>query len=110
MTGFKICGGTDEGQGKGFHVGLRNGLTVSVQFGRGNYCEHHNDHDWGKPEEGQSFDAETAIFAPDMGDLIPVNGHVVQGWQTPDDVVRLLTIAARQKPTVTHIRMEKADR
>jgi len=102
MIGFKLC--TD----KGFHIGLSNGFTVSVQFGRGNYCEHYNDSNWQKPNEGSSFDAETAIFSP-KDDLIPVNGETVQGWQQPDDVVRLLTVVARQKPTVTRIRMQKGE-
>jgi len=103
VIGFKIC------DDKGFHIGLRNGFTVSVQFGRGNYCEHHHDSNWGKPNKGSSFDAETAVFSP-KDDLIPVNGDSVQGWQTPDDVVLLLAIVARQKPTATHIRMRKKDR
>jgi len=57
----------------------------------------------------QRGDAETAVFSP-KDDLIPVNGDSVQGWQTPDDVVLLLAIVARQKPTATHIRMRKKDR
>ncbi len=102
MQGFKIC------DDKGFHIGLSNGFTVSVQFGRGNYCEHHRDGNWDEPNKGSSFDAETAVFDP-RDDLIPVNGDIVQGWQTPDDVVRLLTVVARQKPAATHIRMKKGD-
>ena len=59
MIGFKIC------DDKGFHIGLRNGFTVSVQFGRGNYCEHHHDPNWSKPNKGSSYDAETAVFSPE---------------------------------------------
>lgn len=101
MRGFKIC------DGKGFHIGLRNGFTVSIQFGRGNYCEHHRNPNWGLPEEGSSYDAETAVFTPDGKSFVKVNGDEVQGWQSPEDVVRLLTAVARQKPTTTSIRIRK---
>ena len=100
MQGFKIC------EDKGFHIGLDNGFTVSVQFGRGNYCERHNDPNWDAPNAGSSYDAETAVFSPEDY-LIPVNGDTVQGWQRPNDVVRLLTVVARQKITATHIRLKK---
>lgn len=99
-NGFKIC------DGKGFHIGLQNGFIVSVQFGRGNYCEHHQDPAWGTPEKGDSYNAETAVFAPN-GDMMPVNGDAVQGWQSPDDAVRLLATVARLNPTATRIRVRK---
>ncbi len=36
VTGFKI---TD---GKGFHITFKNGWTISVQFGPGNYCDNYD--------------------------------------------------------------------
>ncbi len=107
-TGFRICGSREkrECHCKGFHVGLRNGFTVSVQFGRGSYCEHHHDSLWDVPEKGRSYNAETAVFDP-KDELMPVNGETVQGWQSPDDVVRLMGVVARLKPTATRIRVRK---
>lgn len=106
MTGFRICSPIKKRdcRCKGFHIGLSNGFTVSVQFGRGNYCEHHRDPVWDAPEKGSSYNAETAVFSP-KGELMPVNGETVRGWQSPDDVVRLLSTVARLKPTATCIRV-----
>ena len=49
--------------GKGFHIEFENGVTVSIQFGPGNYCEHRNeipknnlDNFW------ESEDAEVAVM------------------------------------------------
>ncbi len=101
MSKFKIS------HGKGFGITLYNGLTVSVQFGRGNYCEHHNDmHNWDVPEKGESFDAETAIIN-ESNDFVRVNGEVVQGWQSPDQVAMLISAAARQKSGVKFITIRK---
>ncbi len=36
---FSITGG------RGFQLKLQNGVTISVQFGPGNYCEHYEDLD-----------------------------------------------------------------
>ena len=106
-TGFKICSPKKhECRCRGFHVGLSNGFTVSVQFGRGNYCEHHHDPLWDKPEKGSSYNAETAVLNP-KDELMPVNGDTVQGWQSPEDVVRLMATVARLKPTATRIRVRK---
>ena len=42
---------------KGFHLDLPNGVTVSVQFGPGNYCDHDVQH--------QSFDAPKKAMGGD---------------------------------------------
>ena len=36
MNGFKVTGG------KGFHLTFENGVTISTQFGGGNYCDNHD--------------------------------------------------------------------
>lgn len=36
MKGFKVTGG------KGFHLTFENGITISTQFGGGNYCDNHD--------------------------------------------------------------------
>lgn len=44
----------------GFHIVFKNGLTLSTQFGRGNYCNNHQD---GSRDRLESCpDAEIAIW------------------------------------------------
>lgn len=97
MAGFKST------RRKGFHIGFDNGLTVSVQWGSGNYCDNHwdsgfnDDHDW------QSSDAEVAIWHkehPSAWDFLDIfyflpgvqgEGHGgVCGYLDPEDVAELL--------------------
>jgi len=96
MAGFKVMGN------HGFHVTFENGLTVSVQFGGGNYCANHNDFELlGHELERQiveSFDAEIAIWERG-GQWITKefkgNGDVL-GWQSPSDVLEALNWAAKR--------------
>jgi hypothetical protein len=86
---FKTCGQ------KGFHITFENGYTVSVQFGAGNYCDNYalgimEYHDKAVPP---SRTAETALLAPN-GDFVQYKDDVVQGRQTPEDVLELMNYAA----------------
>jgi hypothetical protein len=103
----------DEGftitNGRGFQVTFKNGYTVSVQFGRGNYCQNQT---VSNPilqmvEAMQPFtgdvvcpDAEVAVWKDD-GELIPLrryhNNDSVGGYFTPAKVLNLLNWAAKQK-------------
>jgi hypothetical protein len=49
--------------GKGFHMTFKNGLTLSVQFGKGNYCKNYSI-PWEKErEQGLTCeDAEIAVW------------------------------------------------
>jgi hypothetical protein len=50
-------------QNKGFRMTFQNGYTISVQFGKGNYC--HNRHSTDNPKEidvYNSKDAEVAVW------------------------------------------------
>jgi hypothetical protein len=50
-------------ENKGFQLTFKNGYTISVQFGRGNYCSNRNNLD--KPEEQivyKSVNAEVAAW------------------------------------------------
>ena len=47
---------------KGFHITFKNGCTVSVQFGKGNYCSNYHDEIRIYEESKTSIDAEVAIF------------------------------------------------
>ena len=105
--GFRIT------RGKGFHITFENGITVSVQFGGGNYCEHYNDM-IGMEREMQdhwqminnpvqeSRDAEVAIWGKDGRWLTPLytgNGDDVIGWQSPKQVLDILTWASKLEVT-----------
>ena len=90
--GFRSC------ENKGFQITFNNGWTVSVQFGKGNYCERRsfNDDAW-MPETDeiiQSADAECAVWDAN-GDWMQLNnGDDVIGWQAPDDVAALIARVA----------------
>jgi hypothetical protein len=73
-------------RGFGCRLGLDNGVSVSVQWKYGNYC--HNRYN----EEPSEFspDAEIAVFTPD-GDWASLGTDTVQGWQTVDDVMNIIS-------------------
>ena len=80
---------------KGFHIVFANGWTVSVQFGPGNYCEHHDrmfSEDEACGKEGSS-NAEVAAWGPD-GKMVNLGDDTVRGWQSPAAILALLNAAA----------------
>lgn len=91
MTGFKITGN------KGFHITFANGVTVSVQFGVGNYCDNHSafgllGHELEKQVIGSS-NAEIAIWGKDGNWLTKEfrdMGDDVLGYLTPTEVLDAL--------------------
>ena len=86
--GFMLTGG------KGFQIMLANGMTVSVQWGAGNYCQN-NRGDFGR-EYPSCADAETAVWDK-AGKFIKreVNAYdEVQGHQSPDKVAATIAWAA----------------
>jgi hypothetical protein len=96
-------------RGKGFHVTFKNGYTVSVQFGYGNYTEAYNNEFSSFEEEKQNMAkgvfpqsclAETAIIAPN-GDLLKYKDGEVQGYQTPEDVLETMIYAQQLKENIT---------
>ena len=89
-AGFKIC------DNKGFWITFENGWTVSVQFGRWNYCAgREKSYEEIKEDGAESPDCEIAAWDMnnewyDFGDD-KVKGHV-----TPKEVLAFLNeIAAR---------------
>lgn len=80
---------------KGFHMSFRNGLTISVQWGPGNYCN--NRYADERPRVGvQSRDAEIAIFTTEDDRWFRFNESqdAVLGWQDAEDVAKWIARAA----------------
>lgn len=85
---------------KGFHMTFPNGLTVSVQWGAGNYCDNHfpEDKDFTFSKDAESNTAEVAVIRPDGEFIDPqqfldydihTDGEVA-GWLDPSQVADLL--------------------
>lgn len=79
--------------GKGFHITFANGYSVSVQFGKGNYCERR-----GRMDEVDSHackNAEVAAWDKDgKWYKLPDSNDDVIGWQTPEQVLAILVLVA----------------
>ena len=77
---------------KGFQISFKNGYSVSVQFGGGNYCSNRDIpiKDWGKTVP-DSDTAETALMTKDG--FVEYQGDDVQGHMTPKCVLALLNYA-----------------
>lgn len=85
---------------KGFHMTFENGLTVSVQWGTGNYCDNYfpADGDCSFSKDAESNTAEIAVFGKDWEFINPqtffpyeisTDGEVA-GYLDPSQVVDLL--------------------
>ena len=79
-------------------MSFTNGITVSVQWGPGNYCEHIMLTDWDKPEGENNWgseNAEVAIFY--QGEFLEVHNDDVIGYLPADKVGRIIGIFASCK-------------
>lgn len=95
--------------GKGFAVTFDNGVTVSVQFGGGNYCSRRDESIGAEREMDYvtSHDAEIAIVGPGVGRerpwltkaFDPSQVDDVMGWVSPERVLEALAWAAAYAPT-----------
>lgn len=85
---------------KGFQFTFENGLTASVQWGAGNYCDNHfpADMDFSHSKDAESNTAEVAVFDKD-GEFMDIelfisddvsNDTMVAGYLTPEQVVDFL--------------------
>lgn len=85
---------------KGFYMTFENGLTVSVQWGAGNYCDNHfpEDMDFSCSKDARSDTAEVAVI---QGSKFLNANHFlnpedadwtdsVVGWLSPEQVADLL--------------------
>ena len=90
-------------RGRGFHMTFANGITASVQWGYGNYCENRFkgddvEIDWntGKPvfnTPDGSDDAEVWAWRNDGPDIM----RDVLGWLSADEVLRFLNMCVSYK-------------
>lgn len=95
---------------KGFQITFQNGVTISVQFGPGNYTDQDiRDARFDLPKSKERWEAKTAevaILLPN-GDfydipLEPYNSDgTVVGWATVEDVCALINHAREIKTEVT---------
>jgi hypothetical protein len=102
-------------QGKGFSITFEHGTTISVQFGRGNYC---NNKDKGgfeppRPNDGiyRCNNAEIAIWNADGKWITKQFNHNkhddVEGWVNPEYVAKAIAWTARYD--LKHIKSLKED-
>lgn len=81
---------------KGFCMTFENGLTASVQWGLGNYCDNHFNYELGFDGKtpAESNNAEVAVIKD--GDLILLDPFIdnaideVEGYLTPEQIVDFL--------------------
>ena len=98
------------GYNKGFRMTFENGLSISVQWGVGNYCEKQNSGEWNessKHDFWSSNSAEIAVFNKE-GSMIPITGYtlenedgtedkytdVVSGWLSTNQVAKVIAIVS----------------
>ena len=92
---------------KGFQITFENGLTASVQWGAGNYCDNHfpEDCDFSCSKDARSTTAEVAVIRDreflDIRDFVPEdcsNDGTVAGWLSPEEVVYFLKKVSECEP------------
>jgi hypothetical protein len=86
---------------RGFQMMLPNGYIVSIQFGPVNYCDNRDFSTVTAVPTGVAYscnNAETAVFHSVTDEWVrppwDEGGDTVQGWQSPEDVVKLIAWAA----------------
>lgn len=81
---------------KGFNMTFENGLTISVQWGAGNYCDNHypENGDYSCRTDARSNTAEIAVLCNrefiNIDPFVPEHCHhdgIVCGWMSPEDVL-----------------------
>lgn len=93
---------------KGFQMTFENGMTASVQWGAGNYCDNHlpKDMDFSCSKDASSDTAEVAvIYKGDLIDFIDEfipeecsTDGTVAGYMSPEDVLYFLNKVKEWKP------------
>ena len=79
---------------KGFQMTFANGITASVQWGVGNYCDNHfpEDRDFSCSKDAKSTNAEVACWRDGARDFSIIHDIVPKEMDNPwDDVIGWLT-------------------
>lgn len=71
---------------KGFHIEFDNGLTISVQFGYGNYCDNRDIETNKEQRTKVSTNAEIAIWDKNNNWYVFDKGDTVKGWVTANEI------------------------
>ena len=87
---------------KGFQMGMKNGWTVSVQFGVGNYCSRRWETDFLAPRKDDMWESKTAEIAASKTDSGKVGrewypfgeDEDVKGYCSPEEVIEFLSLVA----------------
>ena len=89
----------DTGYWQGFKMTFKNGYTISVQFGEGNYCLNYliPIEEKRQKDIGQCKNCETAILKPN-GKFLKYKGDDVQGYQTADEVAETIAYIQTLEP------------
>ena len=74
---------------KGWSVTFDNGLTISVMYGYGNYCEHRNT----TQPPTHSTNAEICIWNTSYR-TIDFGGDGVRGYCSPEDIARIMYLTS----------------
>ena len=72
-------------ENRGFQLTFDNGWTISVQFGKGNYCSNRNK-ETKKDSMVTSATAEIAAWDADHKDFDFGGGQLCLGWSTTNEV------------------------
>lgn len=93
---------------KGFQMTFENGMTASVQWGAGNYCDNRfpEDMDFSYKRDASSDTAEVAvIYKGELIDFIDEfvpedcsTDRIVAGWLSPEDVLYFLNKVSEYNP------------
>lgn len=86
----------------GFQMTFDNGITISVQFGAGNYCSSNTSSNKSivadlEVSVVESTSAEIAIWDNNGKDYEFQEGRAYEGWVLPDDVAKWIAAASTAK-------------
>lgn len=88
---------TTDNKARGFHMAFDNGRVISVQWGRGNYCENYNKP---KAKDGDSSaTAEIASWCSKCNKWLKLTSDdEVKGWLTADEVADYMASISTMVP------------
>jgi hypothetical protein len=102
-------------QGRGFHMEFENGWTVSVQFGKYNYCDNQVAHESLDELFNSSSASQPLPYAPEArevmtspnaeiaawdadGNWYDFGNDTVKGYVTPDEVLEFMNMISALPP------------